>query len=244
MQSRLSFVIVIIDLEFLFKLLNTWICAKGARVHRNEEPARRRASAASSNEVEERVRVLERIVTDERFDLKQQFRDLEARSVKRTRRFVERRVLKQRSASVRAAPGSRPIGLDLIVEGGCDGFHLGNGRVVTRDHQRFDIPRVPFRLARRLRRRCTPEICHRGLIGLHLRLPGEHLVHRGRLAVAVLATGAGASHADSRVSRTDRDRGHQKGRQNSHRQHLTSRPLHRDYTAVGASGSLRCRVGE
>lgn len=28
-------------------------------------------------EVEERVRVLERIVTDERFDLKQQFRDLE-----------------------------------------------------------------------------------------------------------------------------------------------------------------------
>jgi hypothetical protein len=30
------------------------------------------------NQVEERVRVLERIVTDERFDLKQQFRDLGA----------------------------------------------------------------------------------------------------------------------------------------------------------------------
>jgi hypothetical protein len=30
-------------------------------------------------EVEERVRVLERIVTDEPFDLKQQFKDLEAR---------------------------------------------------------------------------------------------------------------------------------------------------------------------
>jgi hypothetical protein len=30
------------------------------------------------SQVEERVRVLERIVTDERFDLKQQFKDLEA----------------------------------------------------------------------------------------------------------------------------------------------------------------------
>jgi hypothetical protein len=30
------------------------------------------------NEVEERVRVLERIVTDERYDLKQQFKDLGA----------------------------------------------------------------------------------------------------------------------------------------------------------------------
>jgi hypothetical protein len=30
------------------------------------------------NQVEERVRVLERIVTDERHDLKQQFRDLES----------------------------------------------------------------------------------------------------------------------------------------------------------------------
>jgi hypothetical protein len=29
------------------------------------------------NQVEERVRVLERIVTDERYDLKQQFKDLE-----------------------------------------------------------------------------------------------------------------------------------------------------------------------
>jgi hypothetical protein len=30
------------------------------------------------DQLEERVRVLERIVTDERFDLKQQFKDLEA----------------------------------------------------------------------------------------------------------------------------------------------------------------------
>jgi hypothetical protein len=33
---------------------------------------------ARLNEVEERVRVLERIVTDERYDLKQQFKDLGA----------------------------------------------------------------------------------------------------------------------------------------------------------------------
>ena len=31
---------------------------------------------ARLNQVEERVRVLERIVTDERYDLKQQFKDL------------------------------------------------------------------------------------------------------------------------------------------------------------------------
>jgi hypothetical protein len=59
----------------LFKLIRTVV------VHKNTP---RRADTVNAellerlNQVEERVRVLEKIVTDERYDLRQQFKDLGA----------------------------------------------------------------------------------------------------------------------------------------------------------------------
>ena len=68
-----EFVLAIIAMGMIFKLI------KFAIAH-NKLP--RRDDALNTelverlNQVEERVRVLERIVTDERYELKQQFKDL------------------------------------------------------------------------------------------------------------------------------------------------------------------------
>jgi len=70
-----EFALAVIAIVFLFKLLNTMMLRKGAMRHRNNEQADAEL-LQRLNQVEERVRVLERIVTDDRFDLKQQFRDL------------------------------------------------------------------------------------------------------------------------------------------------------------------------
>jgi hypothetical protein len=70
-----EFIIAILVLSFMFKLVDGWIRTRGQV--RSEEPARA-ALLQRLDEVEERVRVLERIVTDERFDLKQQFKALES----------------------------------------------------------------------------------------------------------------------------------------------------------------------
>ena len=69
-----EFVLIVIVLVMMFKLIRLAI------VH-NKSPARRDDAVNKEllerlNQVEERVRVLERIVTDERYDLKQQFKDL------------------------------------------------------------------------------------------------------------------------------------------------------------------------
>jgi hypothetical protein len=67
-----EFVLAIIILILVFKLIKLTMM----------KSASRRENSVDSEllhrlvEVEERVRVLERIVTDERFDLKQQFKDL------------------------------------------------------------------------------------------------------------------------------------------------------------------------
>jgi len=69
-----EFLIVVVALSFGYKLLAAWM--------RTREQRPRAEEAANSEllqrlgQLEERVRVLERIVTDERFDLKQQFKDL------------------------------------------------------------------------------------------------------------------------------------------------------------------------
>lgn len=74
-MNPFEFVIAIVGMVFLYKLLTVSI----ARRHQKNDG--RSDSAAielqrSLEKLEERVRVLERIVTDERFDLKQQFKDL------------------------------------------------------------------------------------------------------------------------------------------------------------------------
>jgi len=69
-----EFALALVALIFIFKLVSLAI------VHGKRTP--RRDEAVNSellerlNQVEERVRVLERIVTDERYDLKRQFKDL------------------------------------------------------------------------------------------------------------------------------------------------------------------------
>lgn len=68
-----EFVIIVIILSLTYKFLSGWMKNRTKGV---EEPARE-ALLKRLDEVEERVRVLERIVTDERFDLKQQFKELE-----------------------------------------------------------------------------------------------------------------------------------------------------------------------
>ena len=75
-MNPLEFVIVIVVLTFIYKLISLLIMRKDAR--RTSEQASEEALAMQRrlNDVEERVRVLERIVTDERYDLRRQFKDL------------------------------------------------------------------------------------------------------------------------------------------------------------------------
>ena len=75
-MNPFEFVIAIIVLSFIFKLV------LAALQNRNQQRGEVSADAANTElrqrleQMEERVKVLERIVTDERFDLKQQFKDL------------------------------------------------------------------------------------------------------------------------------------------------------------------------
>jgi len=71
-----EFALAMAAIILVFKLIRTAI------VHKSTAPRRDDSVNAELLErlrqVEERVRVLEKIVTDERYDLKQQFRDLGA----------------------------------------------------------------------------------------------------------------------------------------------------------------------
>ena len=73
-MQAIEFVLPILALIFVYRLIRLVI------IHRSQP---RRDDSVNAellerlNQVEERVRVLERIVTDEKYDLKQQFRDLE-----------------------------------------------------------------------------------------------------------------------------------------------------------------------
>ena len=72
-----EFVTVIVVLSFVYSIVITWLRQRG------KDSQRRGAQGANSEllerlaQAEERIRVLERIVTDERWDLKKEFRDLE-----------------------------------------------------------------------------------------------------------------------------------------------------------------------
>ena len=65
-MNPFEFVIVIIVVSFGYKLLRTWLCNRPRESA--DEPARS-ALLKKLEEVEERVRVLERIVTDGGYDL-------------------------------------------------------------------------------------------------------------------------------------------------------------------------------
>jgi hypothetical protein len=71
-----EFVLAIVAIVLIFKLIRMAI------VHKSTAPRRDDSVNAELlerlHQVEERVQVLERIVTDERYELKQQFKDLGA----------------------------------------------------------------------------------------------------------------------------------------------------------------------
>jgi hypothetical protein len=76
-MNAFEFVIVIVILGFVYRLLLAWM--RGREFRRNDESASSNAAAQMQQrleQLEERVRVLERIVTDDRYELKQQFKDL------------------------------------------------------------------------------------------------------------------------------------------------------------------------
>jgi len=72
-MSPFEFVLTIIVLSFAYKLIDGWLRTRAQT--RADDPDKA-VLLQRLDQVEERVRVLERIVTDERFDLKQQFKDL------------------------------------------------------------------------------------------------------------------------------------------------------------------------
>jgi hypothetical protein len=69
-----EFAIAIVALVLVYNLIKTIFRQKHMR--RSADDGVAAELAERLRQVEERVRVLERIVTDERFDLKQQFKDL------------------------------------------------------------------------------------------------------------------------------------------------------------------------
>jgi hypothetical protein len=72
-----EFILAIIALVLVFKLVRTVMLHKSANLSGRDDTLNAEL-VERLHQVEERVRVLERIVTDERTDLKQQFRDLES----------------------------------------------------------------------------------------------------------------------------------------------------------------------
>jgi hypothetical protein len=72
-----EFALAMIALVLIFKLIRLAIVSSKSTPQRREDAVNAEL-VERLRQVEERVRVLERIVTDERYDLKQQFKDLGA----------------------------------------------------------------------------------------------------------------------------------------------------------------------
>ena len=76
-MNAFEFVLTIILLSFVYKLIAAWMRSRELS-RSNDESANANAAQMQQrlDQLEERVQVLERIVTDDRFELKQQFKDL------------------------------------------------------------------------------------------------------------------------------------------------------------------------
>jgi hypothetical protein len=70
-----EFVLAILFFILLFKLIDSYVKGRSNRRDTEVEQSAQNALAQIA-ELEERVRVLERIVTDDGFDVRRQFRDL------------------------------------------------------------------------------------------------------------------------------------------------------------------------
>lgn len=67
MNGSLIFVIWIVTVVMIANVLRTWIKQKNAKPEANEEI---QETIAKIDKLEERIKVLERIITENRFDLK------------------------------------------------------------------------------------------------------------------------------------------------------------------------------
>lgn len=75
MRNPFEFVLALLAICFVYSLLSAWL-----RQRNKSDKAAESINAellARLTKAEERIQVLERIVTDERWDLKKEFRDLE-----------------------------------------------------------------------------------------------------------------------------------------------------------------------
>jgi len=77
MNPVFEFVIPILIVVFTYKLVNLWMRQKNLQNLRGTDDADRLAWQQRLDELEERVRVLERIVTDDKYDLKRQIEALD-----------------------------------------------------------------------------------------------------------------------------------------------------------------------
>jgi len=76
-MNPFEFVVVVIALSFGYKLIAAWMRSREQSRSSDESASAANAGLVQRLEqLEERVQVLERIVTDDRFELKQQFKDL------------------------------------------------------------------------------------------------------------------------------------------------------------------------
>ena len=71
-----EFLIVVIALSFGYKLIVAWMRSREQYRRADESGSENAALLQRLEQLEERVRVLERIVTDDRSELRQQFKDL------------------------------------------------------------------------------------------------------------------------------------------------------------------------
>jgi cell division protein FtsB len=77
MNPAFDFVIVILAIVFTYKLVTLWMHQKNLQNQRGTDDADRLAWQQRLDELEERVKVLERIVTDDKYDLKRQIEALD-----------------------------------------------------------------------------------------------------------------------------------------------------------------------
>lgn len=73
MINVFEFVLIMLVIVFVYRVVDTYLKSRTDRFKAGEDTD----MDARFQEMEERVRVLERIVTDDRYDLKRKFEDLE-----------------------------------------------------------------------------------------------------------------------------------------------------------------------
>jgi hypothetical protein len=75
--NAMEFIVIVLLLAIPLLAIRGHYQNKARRLHAQGEEAEARELRERLTALEERIKVLERIVTDERYDLKQRFRDLE-----------------------------------------------------------------------------------------------------------------------------------------------------------------------